>query len=192
MVRKAIPGSIDRPAADASARYAHRSGPARGARRHRRSGADRLGHGVSRQSLFISALILHELESEAVHVARQDKAAGAIWRAWIDDQVMQAFNGRVLSIDTPVVRRAAQLGYEDQRDGLLAATALEHGFTLVTLRLAPFGTGGSGCSIRWAMSQQPRSTTGGRPQGLARRGSKPVRAQLNRVEGRAWRANARS
>ncbi|WP_343616190.1 PIN domain-containing protein [Novosphingobium sp.] len=97
--------------------------------------------GVSRQSLFISALILHELESEAVHVARQDKAAGAVWRAWIDDQVMQAFNGRVLSIDAPVVRRAAQLGYEDQRDGLLAATALEHGFTLVTLRPRAFRQG---------------------------------------------------
>ena len=93
---------------------------------------------VARQSLFIGALTLHELEREA---ARQDKAGGALWRAWIDDQVMRAFSGRVLAIDAPVVRRAAQLPYDDQRDALMAATALEHGFTLVTLRPRAFRAG---------------------------------------------------
>lgn len=97
--------------------------------------------GTARQSLFISALTLHELEKEAAHAARQDKAQGALWRSWLDERVMQAFNGRVLGIDAPVVRRAAQLAYEDQRDALLAATALEHGFTLVTLRPRAFKAG---------------------------------------------------
>ena len=94
--------------------------------------------GVARQSLFISALTLHELEG---HAARQDKAALALWRTWIDDHVMRAFKERVLSIDASVVRRAAALGYEDQRDGLLAATALEHSFTLVTMRPKAFKGG---------------------------------------------------
>jgi predicted nucleic acid-binding protein len=97
--------------------------------------------GVSRQSLFISALTLHELEREAAHAARKDKAAGALWRAWIDDQVMRAFAGRVLGIDAPVVRHAAELPYEDQRDALMAATALVHSFTLVTLRPRAFKAG---------------------------------------------------
>ena len=96
---------------------------------------------VSRQSLFISAITLHDLEGQAAQAGQQDKGAGALWRTWIDDHVMRAFKERVLSIDARVVRRAAQLGYEDQRDGLLAATALEHGFTLVTLRPRAFKGG---------------------------------------------------
>jgi len=97
--------------------------------------------GMSRHSLFISAITLHELEGQAAQARRQDKAAGAQWRGWIDDQVMRAFDGRVLTIDASVVRRAAQLDYDDQRDALLAATALEHGFTLVTLRPRAFKAG---------------------------------------------------
>ncbi|MDB5679325.1 PIN domain-containing protein [Sphingomonas bacterium] len=94
--------------------------------------------GIARESLFISVITLHELEAQAGQVARKDRSGGAQWRAWLDDHVMRAFDGRVLSVDAAVVRRAAQLGYVDQRDGLLAATALEHGFTLVTLRPRAF------------------------------------------------------
>ena len=97
--------------------------------------------GVPRQSLFLSALTLHELEGDAARAARQDKAAGAQWRTWIDDHVLRAFDGRVLAIDVPVVRRAAVLDYGDQRDGLIAATALEHGMTLVTFRPRAFKAG---------------------------------------------------
>jgi predicted nucleic acid-binding protein len=97
--------------------------------------------GVSRQSLFISAITLHELEDQAARAGQQDKSAGTMWRGWIDDQVMRAFDGRVLGVDVAVVRRAAQLAYGDRRDGLVAATALEHGFTLVTLRPRAFRGG---------------------------------------------------
>ncbi len=97
--------------------------------------------GVQRQSLFVSALTLHELEGQAAQVGRRDRGAGAQWRAWIDDHVMRAFDGRVLAVDAAVVRRAAQLDYRDQRDALLAATALEHGLTLATLRPRAFKAG---------------------------------------------------
>lgn len=97
--------------------------------------------GVQRQSLFVSALTLHELEGQAAQVGRRDRGAGAQWRAWIDDHVMCAFDGRVLAVDAAVVRRAAQLDYRDQRDALLAATALEHGLTLTTLRPRAFKAG---------------------------------------------------
>ena len=97
--------------------------------------------GVAREGLFISAITLHELEGQAAHIARQDRGAGQLWRAWLDDHVMRAFDGRVLAIDAAVVRRAAALGYGDQRDGLLAATAQEHGLTLVTLRPRAFKAG---------------------------------------------------
>jgi hypothetical protein len=62
--------------------------------------------GVLRQSLFISAITLHELEGAAGRAGRDDKNAGAMWRAWIDEHVMRAFDGRVLALDAPVVRRA--------------------------------------------------------------------------------------
>lgn len=97
--------------------------------------------GISRQSLFLSALSLLELETGAAATERKDKAAGAALRSWIEGQVLPAFEGRILAINTAVVRRRAQLAYADSRDGLLAATALEHGLTLVTRTPAAFKTG---------------------------------------------------
>ena len=97
--------------------------------------------GATPQSLFLSAITLHELEGMAARTARRDRAGGVAWRRWLDDQVAHAFDGRVLAIDAAIVRRAAQLDYADQRDGLLAATALEHGLTLATLRPRAFRVG---------------------------------------------------
>lgn len=97
--------------------------------------------GVAPQSLFVSAIVLHELEGAAAQAMRRDRASGAQWRAWIDDQVTRAFDGRILPVDAAIVRRAAQLGYADARDGLIAATALEHGLTLATLRPRAFKAG---------------------------------------------------
>ena len=97
--------------------------------------------GVAPQSLFISAIVLHELEDVAARTMRGDRATGAQWRSWIDDQVMRAFDGRILPVDAAIVRRAAALGYADARDGLIAATALEHGLTLATLRPRAFKAG---------------------------------------------------
>ena len=97
--------------------------------------------GVPRQNLFLSALSLLELENAALRLERRDKAAGAVLAGWIDAQLVPAFEGRILPVDAAVVRRRARLGYADSRDGLLAATALEHGLTLVTRNSAAFRTG---------------------------------------------------
>jgi predicted nucleic acid-binding protein len=94
--------------------------------------------GVSRQNLFLSALSLLELETGAARSGKQDKAGAAALRAWIADQVLPAFEGRILPVDVAVVRRRAQLALADTRDALLAATAIEHGLTLVTRQTAAF------------------------------------------------------
>jgi predicted nucleic acid-binding protein len=94
--------------------------------------------GVSRQNLFLSALSLLELENGAARAERQDKGAGAALRTWVADQVMPAFEGRILAVDAAVARRRAQLTLTDTRDALLAATAIEHGLTLVTRQTAAF------------------------------------------------------
>ncbi|HEY0594530.1 PIN domain-containing protein [Sphingopyxis sp.] len=93
---------------------------------------------TSRQSMFLSALSLVELENAAALAAKQGKAAGAAWRDWIDGQLLPAFAGRVLPIDLAIARRRATLPLDQDRNALLAATALEHGLTLVTYRAATF------------------------------------------------------
>jgi len=96
---------------------------------------------VERQSLFISAITVLELESGAVVLTMRDPATGAARQAWISDQVMAAFAGRILPVDVAVVRRRGAMSYANARDGLLAATALEHGLTLVTRNAAAFKAG---------------------------------------------------
>ena len=96
---------------------------------------------VARQKLFISALTLLEIENAAARLGRKDRAAGLVVRQWIDGHVVPAFEGRVLPVDVAVVRRRAQLPYANTRDGLLAATALEHGLTFVTRKVGAFRAG---------------------------------------------------
>ena len=107
-----------------------------GLREARRDGADPVlaswAERVPVQRMFLSALTLLELESRAAAAARIGKDAAAAWRSWLDGQVASAFEGRVLPIDAAVVRRRAQLPYAEDREGLLAATALVHILTLVT------------------------------------------------------------
>ena len=93
---------------------------------------------TSRQSMFLSALSLVELENGAALATKQSKAAGAAWRDWIDGQLLPAFEGRVLPVDLPIARRRAALTLGNDRDALLAATALEHGLAFVTYRTAAF------------------------------------------------------
>jgi len=101
-------------------------------------GLARWAAGVARSSLFISAITLLELEAGAARVERKDKAAGLALRSWLNDQVSVAFEGRVLPVDAAVVRGRGRLPLADARDALLAATALEHGLTLVTRDVAAF------------------------------------------------------
>ena len=96
---------------------------------------------IARQKLFISALSLLEIENAAARLGRKDRAAGLAVREWIDNAVMPAFEGRMLPVDATIVRRRAQLPYANTRDGLLAATALEHGLTFVTHRVSAFRAG---------------------------------------------------
>src|SRR5947209_3040982 len=90
--------------------------------------------GLTPQSLFVSAISLHELEGIAARSTRKDRAAGASGCVWLDGQGARAFAGRAPATDAPLGPRAPALDYADQRAGLIAATALEHGLTLATLR----------------------------------------------------------
>ena len=88
--------------------------------------------GLMAATLFISAVSILEFESGAARLERSDKATAAALRSWLDEKVRRAFEGRILAIDNAVIRRSAALGLGEVRDGLLAATALEHSLTLAT------------------------------------------------------------
>jgi hypothetical protein len=93
------------------------------------------------QDLFLSAIAILEIEAGALMVARRDKTQGAMLRAWIDNKVLTAFDGRILPVDTKVAQRCASLHVPDpraERDALIAATALVHRLRIATRNVADF------------------------------------------------------
>lgn len=96
---------------------------------------------VSAGALFLSAVSVLELELGILLLERRDRTQGAILRSWMENHVLPAFEGRILSVETEVARMAARLHVPDpcsQRDALIAATALVHGMTVVTRNVADF------------------------------------------------------
>jgi predicted nucleic acid-binding protein len=92
-------------------------------------------------SLYLSVITLLELELGVLSIERRDKRQGKLMRTWLDKQVLPAFSGRVLSVDTPIALRCARLHVPDpraERDALIAATALVHGMMVVTRNVADF------------------------------------------------------
>jgi toxin FitB len=92
-------------------------------------------------SLFLSAIIIEELEIGVLLAERRDPPKGAILRSWLDHHVLPAFAERILPVDTVVARRSAALHVpapRPARDRLIAAAALVHGMTVVTRNVADF------------------------------------------------------
>lgn len=96
---------------------------------------------VDAADLYLSVITLQELEIGVLLAERRDPPQGAVFRAWLNDHVLPAFTGRILAVDTAVAQRSARLHVPDPRpvrDGLIAATALVHGMTVVTRNVADF------------------------------------------------------
>lgn len=91
--------------------------------------------------LFVSVITLFELELGILMMARRDAAQGDILREWYQRAVLTAFAGRVLTFDERCASRCAGLHCPDprpERDAMIAATALAHGYTIVTRNIADF------------------------------------------------------
>jgi predicted nucleic acid-binding protein len=103
-------------------------------------------------SFFLSAISILEIELGALLIARKDATQGAVLRAWIDDQILRGFDGRILAVDTAVALRCARLHIPDpraERDALIAATAMVHGLTVVTRNVADFESAGVALLNPW-------------------------------------------
>ncbi len=91
--------------------------------------------------LYLSTITIQELEIGVLLVERRDSVQGAVLRTWLNSHVLPAFTNRILPVDIAVAQRSARLHDPDPRpvrDGLIAATALAHGMTVVTRNVADF------------------------------------------------------
>lgn len=107
---------------------------------------------VDATDLYLSAITVHELEVGVLLAERRDHTQGAIFRAWLNNHVLPAFKGRILTVDTAVALRSARLHVPDPRpvrDGLIAATALVHGMTVVTRNVSDFESTGAAILNPW-------------------------------------------
>jgi predicted nucleic acid-binding protein len=96
---------------------------------------------IEATDLYLSVITIQELEIGVLLAERRDPLQGAIFRSWLNSHVIPAFGGRILVIDAAVAQRSARLHVPDPRpvrDGLIAATALVHGMTVVTRNVADF------------------------------------------------------
>ncbi|MFT4059619.1 MAG: type II toxin-antitoxin system VapC family toxin [Legionella sp.] len=99
----------------------------------------------STASLFLSVISILEIEMGILQKERVDPSQGAILRTWLNTHVLPAFSDRILNIDVAVAQRYAKLHIPDprsERDALIAATALVHGFVIVTRNIKDFEDSG--------------------------------------------------
>ena len=96
------------------------------------------------EAMFISVLTAGELQRGVLLLAE-----GARRRAlqhWLESEMEPFFEGRILHVDAPIMRVWAEMQNRCHRQGrilstmdsLIAATALTHGFTVATRKVADF------------------------------------------------------
>jgi predicted nucleic acid-binding protein len=113
---------------------------------------------IPASDLFLSVIVIQELEIGILQVERRDTAQAALLRTWLEDHVLPTFSDRLLPVDAAVARRSARLHVPDPRpyrDGLMAATALVRGMTVVTRNVADFATTGVSLLNPWDRSARP-------------------------------------
>src|SRR5438874_1852136 len=99
---------------------------------------------LPRESIFLSVVVLAELQSGIEQMA--PSARRIFLEKWLHEHVLPLYADRTFPIDTPIARRwglmdadLCERGLTMQTvDGFIAATALEHGMTVVTRNEADF------------------------------------------------------
>jgi predicted nucleic acid-binding protein len=104
-------------------------------------GVQRWADRVEGRSLYLSTISVLESETGILLMRRKDPAQAEVLREWLHDYILPGFAGRILGVDVEVALRCAELhiaATSPYRDSLIAATALVHGFTVVTRNVKDF------------------------------------------------------
>jgi toxin FitB len=94
--------------------------------------------GVAKESVYVSVVTIGEI-AKGIGGLPEGKRRAEL-RAWLDEVMRPWFAGRVLPVTEAIAERWGTLTADQRRkgkqitmaDGLIAATALEHGLTLTT------------------------------------------------------------
>ena len=107
---------------------------------------------VDSEQLFSSVLVIGELRQGIQRVRRRDGRQAAALDRWLGLLKLE-FEDRILPVTTPIAEAWGRLNVPDPLpaiDGLLAATALVHGLTLVTRDSARLEQSGISLLNPWA------------------------------------------
>ncbi|MEV1118585.1 type II toxin-antitoxin system VapC family toxin [Actinosynnema sp. NPDC049800] len=89
---------------------------------------------VPASDLFLSVLVVGEIRQGIDRLARRDPAQAGVFERWLG-QLVDVYGDRIVPVTADVAEAWGRLNVPDPLpvvDGLLAATALVHGWTLVT------------------------------------------------------------
>ena len=98
-------------------------------------------------ALFLSVLVIGEIRRGIENVRRRDSVTAEVLELWLN-RLVAAHADRILPVDAPVAEAWGRLEAAASLptiDGLLAATALVHGLTLVTRNVRDFARTGVDC-----------------------------------------------
>ena len=104
------------------------------------------------ENCFLSVVSIGEIERGIARQRSADPAFAQQLAAWLD-QLLRLHEQRLLPVDLATARRWGQLSAELGHDGadlLIAATALEHGLTVVTRNLRHFQPTGVATLNPWS------------------------------------------
>lgn len=91
--------------------------------------------------MHISVITIFEIELCIRQVKRRDPHQAELLENWLEQAVLPSFAGRILAVDIPIARLAAQLHVPDprpERDTLIGATARVNQLSIVTRNIRDF------------------------------------------------------
>jgi toxin FitB len=113
---------------------------------------------ISSRDLFVSVVTIGEIERGIERQRPLDPQFAARLTAWVD-VVLRTYEGRILPVDMAVARRWGRLSQQIGNKGLdlaIAATALEHGLTVVTRNVSDFERTGVSVLVPFSSRTRPK------------------------------------
>ncbi len=89
---------------------------------------------VRAQDLYLSVLVVGEIRQGIERLARRDPGQAKVFEAWLD-HLLDSYADRIVPVTADIARIWGRINVPDPVpvvDGLLAATAIVHDWTLVT------------------------------------------------------------